>query len=67
MSAACILLAAKISSDLKKLEVKHLIDVRHTHTQQLQACHFLLRYLTLIIQPTIVLQEDSSVKFIFIC
>lgn len=32
VSATCILLAAKISSDLKKLEVKHLIDVRHTHT-----------------------------------
>ena len=32
VSAACILLAAKISSDLKKQEVKHLIDVRHTHT-----------------------------------
>lgn len=31
MSAACILLAAKISSDLKKQEVKHLIDVSHTH------------------------------------
>ncbi len=37
VSAACILLAAKISSDLKKQEVKHLIDVSlthtHTHTQ----------------------------------
>lgn len=36
VSAACILLAAKISSDLKKQEVKHLIDVcntnTHTHT-----------------------------------
>uniref|UniRef100_A0A3B5KGC4 Cdk5 and Abl enzyme substrate 2b n=1 Tax=Takifugu rubripes TaxID=31033 RepID=A0A3B5KGC4_TAKRU len=32
VSAACILLAAKISSDLKKQEVKHLIDVRHTRT-----------------------------------
>lgn len=34
VSAACILLAAKISSDLKKQEVKHLIDVSlsHTHT-----------------------------------
>lgn len=33
VSAACILLAAKISSDLKKQEVKHLIDVSATHTR----------------------------------
>lgn len=30
VSAACLLLAAKISSDLKKQEVKHLIDVSDT-------------------------------------
>lgn len=43
VSAACILLAAKISSDLKKQEVKHLIDVRHTHIHG-QLCFHLLRY-----------------------
>lgn len=33
VSAACVLLAAKISSDLKKHEVKQLIDVS-VHTQE---------------------------------
>lgn len=45
VAAACVLLAAKISSDLRKPEVKQLIDVSKVSTQKTKQDVFKCNYL----------------------
>lgn len=62
VAAACVLLAAKISSDLRKPEVKQLIDVSKVSTQKTKRDVFKCNYLPFSAHTRAVTSVQCSAK-----